>query len=116
MEDGYGCPTCNAKETGMPLLLAALLMTSFSFATMTVGKVDCPVQFEGRVEDFIKGVGTSSAFATHTVVFKTLSALKGEVGDQVAVEVLEHGPFELERGEDYHVQLREGRVCWIEKI
>ena len=78
--------------------------------------MDCPVQFEGRVEDFIKGVGTSSAFATHNVVFKNLSNLKGEASEQVVVEMLEHGPFELERGEDYHVQLREGRVCWIEKI
>lgn len=100
----------------MPLLLAALLMTSFSFATMTVGHVDCPVQFEGRVEDLVKGVGTSSAFATQTVVFKNLSTLKGEVNEQVAIEVLEHGPFDLVRGEDYHVQLKNGRVCWIEKI
>jgi hypothetical protein len=100
----------------VPLLLAALFLTSFSFATMTVGKVDCPVQFEGRVEDFIEGVGTSSAFSTHTVVFKNLSTIKGEVSDQIAVEILEHGPFDLERGEDYRVQLRAGRVCWIEKI
>jgi hypothetical protein len=100
----------------VPLLLAALFLTSFSFATMTVGKVDCPVQFEGRVEDFIEGVGTSSAFSTHTVVFKNLSTIKGEVSDQIALEILEHGPFDLERGEDYRVQLRSGRVCWIEKI
>lgn len=100
----------------MPLLLAIIFMTSFSFATVTVGNVDCPVQFEGRVEDFITGVGTSSAFATHNVVFKNLSNLKGDASEQVVVEMLEHGPFELERGEDYHVQLREGRVCWIEKI
>lgn len=100
----------------MPLLLAALLMTSFSFATMTVGKVDCPVQFEGRVEEFVKGVGTSSAFSKHTVLFKNLSNVKGEASEQVAVELLEHGPFELIRGEDYHVQLNKGRVCWIEKI
>ncbi|MBA2405392.1 MAG: hypothetical protein H0V66_11520 [Bdellovibrionales bacterium] len=100
----------------MPLILAALLLTSFSFATMTAGKVDCPVQFEGRVEDFIKGVGTSSAFATHTVVFKNLATLKGNLNEQVAIEILEHGPFELVRGEDYHVQLRDGRVCWIEKL
>ena len=100
----------------MPLLLIAMFLSSFTFATMTVGKVDCPVQFEGRVEDFIKGVGTSSAFSLQTVVFKNLSTLKGDVSEQVAVEMLEHGPFDLERGEDYHVQLREGRVCWIEKI
>jgi hypothetical protein len=100
----------------VPLILAALLLTSFSFATTTAGKVDCPVQFEGRVEEFVKGVGTSSAFSTHTVVFKNLSTLKGEVSEQVAIEILENGPFALVRGEDYHVQVRDGRICWIDKI
>lgn len=100
----------------MPFLITALLMSSFSFATMTIGKVDCPVQFEGRVEEFVKGVGTSSAFSTQTVLFKNLSTIKGDANEQVAIEVLEHGPFELELGEDYHVQVRDGRVCWIEKI
>ncbi len=100
----------------MPLILAAFLLSSFSFATVTIGKVDCPVQFEGRVEDVIKSVGSSSAFSTQSVIFKNLSTQKGDVKDQIAVEMLEHGPFEIEQGEDYRVQLRDGRVCWVEKI
>lgn len=100
----------------MPLVLAAFLLSSLSFATVTVGQPDCPVQFEGRVEEIIQSVGSSSAFSTHSVVFKNLSTLKGEVSEQVAVELLENGPFEIERGEDYRVQLRDGRVCWVEKI
>jgi hypothetical protein len=100
----------------MPLVIAAILMTSYAFSTVTIGKIDCPVQFEGRVEEIVSGVGTGSAFSTHTVIFKNLSTLKGEVKNQVAIEILEHGPFEIERGEDYRVQLREGRVCWVEKI
>lgn len=100
----------------MPLILAAFLLSAFSFATVTVGNVDCPVQFEGRVEEIVKGVGSSSAFALQSVIFKNLSTVKGEVEEQVAVEMLEHGPFEIERGEDYRVQLRDGRVCWVEKI
>ena len=100
----------------MPLVLAAFLISAFSFATVTIGKVDCPVQFEGRVEEIIQSVGSSSAFSTQSVVFKNLSTLKGEVPVQVSVEMLEHGPFEIERGEDYRVQLRQGRLCWVEKI
>ena len=100
----------------MGLILSALFVTSLSFATVTVGKVDCPVQFEGRVENIIEGVGTSSAFITQKVVFKNLSTIKGDVDEDVAVEMLEHGPFEIERGEDYRVQLRDGHVCWVEKI
>ena len=100
----------------MPLLVLAMLISSFSFATVTIGKLDCPVQFEGRVEEIVKSVGSSSAFSTQNVIFKNLSTQKGDVPDQVAVEMLEHGPFEIERGEDYQVQLRDGRVCWVEKI
>lgn len=100
----------------MGFILSALFIATFSFATVTVGKVDCPVQFEGRVENIVTGVGTSSAFTTQKVIFKNLSTLKGEVDEDVAVEMLEHGPFEIERGEDYRVQLRNGHVCWVEKI
>lgn len=101
----------------MPLLfLAAFLLSPDSNATVTIAKMDCPEHFEGRVEEIIKGVGSSSAFSTQSVVFKNLSTLKGEVPEQVSVQMLEHGPFEIERGEDYRVQLREGRVCWVEKI
>lgn len=100
----------------MGYLLAVLVMSSFSFATVTIGKIDCPVQFEGRVESIVGEVGADSALSTQKVVFKNLSTLKGEVDDQVAIEMLEHGPFKIESGEDYHVQLREGRVCWVEKI
>jgi hypothetical protein len=100
----------------MPLILAAFLLSTFSFATVTVGHVDCPVQFEGRVEEIVKGVGSSSAFSVQSVIFKNLSTIKGDVEEQVAVEMLEHGPFEIERGEDYRVQLRDGRVCWVEKV
>ena len=100
----------------MPFLIAILLMTSFSFATVTVGKPDCPVQFEGRVEEIIESVGTGSAFALQSVIFKNLSTIKGEVSDQVAVEMLQHGPFEIEEGQDYRIQLRNGRVCWVEKL
>jgi hypothetical protein len=100
----------------MPLLIASFLLASLSFATVTVGQVDCPVQFEGRVQDIIDSVGTGSAFSTHTVVFKNLMTLKGNVADQIAIEMLEHGPFDIERGEDYRVQLRNGHICWVEKI
>jgi hypothetical protein len=100
----------------MPFFLSLILLSSFSFATVTIGKVDCPVQFEGRVEEIIQSVGSKQAFSTQSVVFKNQHTIKGDVGEQVAVEMLEHGPFKIERGEDYRVQLREGRVCWVEEI
>jgi hypothetical protein len=100
----------------MPIILVLLLLMDVTFATVSVGKVNCPIQFEGRVEELIKGISAGNTFSTHTVVFKNLLTIKGEVKDQVAIEMLEHGPFELEKGSDYRVQLRQGRVCWIEKL
>ncbi len=100
----------------MPFLLMVFFCSIFSFATVTVGQMDCPVQFEGKVQDILEGVGTGSAFSTHTVIFKNFHTIKGDVQDQVAIEMLEHGPFEMIRGEDYRVQIRNGHVCWVEKI
>lgn len=100
----------------MPFLLSMILLSSYLFATVTIENVDCPVQFEGRVEEIIQGVGATKAFSTQSVVFKNQHTIKGDVGEQIAVEMLEHGPFKIERGEDYRVQLREGRVCWVEEI
>jgi hypothetical protein len=99
----------------MPLLLAVLMLSS-AFATVTIGKIDCPVQFEGRVEEIVQSVGTRGAFSTQSVIFKNQQTLKGEVASQVAVEMLENGPFKMQPGEDYRVQLREGRICWIEEL
>lgn len=97
-------------------ILFALLISAPAFATMTVEKVDCPEQFEGRVQEIIESIGPTSAYSTQTVVFKNLHTLKGDVSEQVAIEVLKHGPISFEQGEDYQVQVRNGRICWIEKI
>jgi hypothetical protein len=106
----------NAKEKGMAYLIITLLTSVMSFATVTIKEIDCPQQFEGRVQEIIQSIDTGSAFDTHTVVFKNLSTLKGDVREQVAIEMLEHGPFEIERGLDYRIQVKNGRLCWIEKI
>lgn len=97
-------------------IMVTTLFSQLSFATMTVQTVDCPVQFEGRVQEVIKSVGPSSPFATQTVIFQNNRTLKGEVKSQVPVEILENGPIHIEEGKDYSVQLRSGRVCQIESL
>lgn len=105
-----------AKEQGMYLIALMALWSGFTFATVTVGKVDCPQKFEGRVQVIIDSVGPSSAFQTHRVVFKNLHTLKGDVSEQVQVDLLKYGGIDVEAGQDYQVQVRDGRVCWIQKI
>lgn len=98
------------------LIIALTIFSPLAFSTVTVDNLDCPTQFEGRVKEVIKSVGPSSPFSTQTVIFQNNRTLKGEVKDQLAVEVLQNGPIQVEEGHDYAVQLRSGRVCQIESI
>ncbi len=101
----------------MPVLIIVMSLFSYlSLATVTVENVDCPVQFEGRVQEVIKSVGPSSPFAIQTVIFQNNRTIKGNVKSQIPVEILENGPIHVEEGKDYSVQLRSGRVCQIESI
>jgi hypothetical protein len=98
------------------VLVLTLILVPSAFATVTVSKVDCPIQFEGRVKEIVHSVGPNSAFALQSVIFENIKTLKGEVSSQPVVELLENGPFKLLEGEVYLVQLRQGRVCWIDVI
>ncbi|HXH73798.1 MAG TPA: hypothetical protein VNJ08_02465 [Bacteriovoracaceae bacterium] len=97
--------------------LVILMMFIFavpSWATMTVGS--CPQEFEGRVKAIAEQLGPSTAFATQKVIFTNHQTLKGEVPDQVLIDMLSNGPFQVEAGKDYRVRLRDGKLCWIEQI
>lgn len=100
----------------MYLVMIFTIISGIANATMTVANFECPLKFEGKVQEIVEEVGPSHAFATERVVFKNLRTLKGDADEQVQVDVLKHGPFDLEVGEDYQVQVRNGRVCAIEKI
>lgn len=93
-----------------------LLFTLPAWTTVVTGSNQCPVQFEGRVKEIIEPIGANDIFSVYKVVFENLKTLKGEIPDQLVVEVLQKGPFKLNESQDYKVQLRNGRVCWIEEI
>lgn len=86
------------------------------WSTVTVEQVDCPTQFEGKVKEVMDEVGPSNPLSTQKVIFQNQANIKGEAGDTVTLDVLKHGPFAIESGEDYLVQMRDGKLCWIEKI
>lgn len=87
-----------------------------SWATVTAGAEDCPVQFEGRVKEIIEPVGAADYFSANKVVFENQRTLKGEANDQVLLDILQNGPFKVEAQKDYRVKLRNGKLCWIEEI
>lgn len=104
-----------AREQGVPIILW-MILSSISFATVTVGTMDCPSQFRGEVKEIIDSLEPMNAFSTQKVVFSNRETIKGEVADQVIIEVLENGPFKIQPGEEYEVKLRRGKLCWMEKI
>jgi hypothetical protein len=86
------------------------------WSTVTVDHLDCPTQFEGKVKEIMDEVGPSNPLSSQKVIFNNQATIKGSVGDIVTLDVLKHGPFEIKAGEDYLVQMRGEKLCWIEKI
>lgn len=98
------------------LILIVMIFSFPSWSSMTVGTESCPVQFEGKVKEIIEPVGALDAFAVNKVIFENHQTLKGEPDDHVFVDILQNGPFKVERDKDYRVQMRGDRLCWIEEI
>ena len=98
------------------LLLSLVCFSMNVWSTVTVDQLDCPTQFEGKVKEIMDEVGPSNPLSTQKVIFDNQATLKGNAGDIVTLDVLKHGPFEIKAGEDYLVQMRGEKLCWIEKI
>lgn len=100
----------------LTILLFSLLLSLQAFATVTAGAPDCPTQFEGTVKQIIKEMGPARTMAIQKVIFQNNHTIKGEANEKVLIDILQNGPFKLEQGEDYRVQLRNGKLCWIEQL
>lgn len=100
----------------LAVVLSFVLFSLNVWSTVTVDQVDCPTQFEGKVKEVMDEVGPSNPLSTQKVIFENRTTIKGEAGDTVTLDVLKHGPFAIESGEEYLVQMRGNRLCWIEKI
>jgi hypothetical protein len=98
------------------LIFVAMITALPVWSTVTAGATDCPIQFEGRVKEIIEPVGATSFFSMNKVVFENQRTLKGEVDQQVLLDILQNGPFKVETEKDYRVQLRNGKLCWMEEI
>lgn len=95
-------------------LLSLIGFAMPAWATVSVGS--CPQAFEGKVKTIAEELGPRSAFSTQKVIFANKQTLKGELPDQVLVDMLTNGPFEVKTGKDYRVHLRKGKLCRIEAI
>ncbi len=100
----------------LALLLSLVSFSINVWSTVTVDQLDCPTQFEGKVKEIMDEVGPSNPLSSQKVIFENRTTIKGDVGDIVTLDVLKHGPFSIESGEEYLVQMRGEKLCWIEKI
>jgi hypothetical protein len=98
------------------LFFIVIMFSIPSWSTVTVGATDCPDHFEGRVKQIISPPGAQHAFSLNKIVLENQRTLKGEVQDQVIISVLQNGPFIIEMEKEYRVQLRDGKICWMEEI
>ena len=87
-----------------------MVFISVSGHTMVTSAGKCPVEFEGIVKEIVPSVGPSHAFSTKRVIFTKAN------DEIVQLDVLENGPLDIERGQEYHVEMRNGRLCRIEQI
>jgi hypothetical protein len=93
------------------LIPLMVLFSMSSYGTVTVGAESCPTDFEGRVKEIIPAVGADHAYALQKVIFT-----KDGADEEVQLDMLSHGTFSVERDKDYHVQMRAGKLCWLEQI
>lgn len=98
------------------ITLIVMIFSLPSWSTVVAGAADCPIQFEGRVKEVIEPAGPTDIFSSNKVVFENLRSLKGEADEQVSLDILQNGPFKVEADKEYRVQLRAGKLCWMEEI
>ncbi len=97
-------------------LMCCLMWTGPVWGMSAVANVDCPLQVKATAQEVREPEGADHAFAKRKVVFAVDEALKGEASEALEVELLKHGPTQVETGRQYLVQLNQGRLCWIEAL
>lgn len=95
----------------MKWLMPMMVMVSFQSFAMVTSSGKCPVEFEGVVKEIIPSVGPSHAYSTQRIIFTKL-----DESEDVQLDVLVNGPVSPERGVEYHVEMRNGKLCKIEQI
>jgi len=81
------------------------VLTSVALGAVTDGN-RCPETFTGQVKAILEESGPERAFAKNQVIFS----------DGQIVSVLKNGPYQLQKGSVYRVELRDGKLCDVVEI
>lgn len=93
-----------------------LLWTGPVWGMALVEKVDCPLQIRATVQDVQPVANSAGSFPMQRVHLGVDELVKGEVENELDVNMLQNGPLSVEVGKQYEIQLRDGRICSLEAI
>jgi hypothetical protein len=90
-------------EIGMSKFKFVIVLILFSFSAFaTVRQGDCPQEFIGELKLKLEGNYNQKGYEIVQYV--------------VIVELLKFGPFKIEESKNYKIQLKNGKICWIEQL
>ena len=97
------------------LLLSLLSLSLFASMAERSG-MECPVKFEGIVDQIIEPLPPLTSRSKMDVGFQVVSKYRGQIGDYYLLKVLKYGPDKFVKGERYLVELNDGLICSIEQL
>lgn len=106
-----------AREIGMKKLLLILLiflLSSPSYSTVKSGK--CPEEFIGKLKIKLEVFNSENKFDVNQLVFTNIETIEGEIDEEVILETLKFGPFKFEEERVYRIQMRKGKLCWVDEL
>jgi len=95
-------------------LFLCLIWTGPVWGMAAMAKVDCPLQVKATVQDVQQNYASESPMAMQRVHFTVDETLKGDASSELEVDILKHGPLSVEIGKQYHVQMRDGKLCSLD--
>lgn len=96
------------------LFLLFFLKLSFSEATVRSG--NCPNKFIGKVKLLIDQESNGSYFQTQKIILQNLKTIYGNVEEELEIEFIKNSPFLIEEGKKYKIEMKNRKICWVEKI
>lgn len=99
----------------MKFFVLLLFVTIFS-ASATVRSGKCPNEFIGELRSIVDQELNTSFIEIQKIRFINLETIRGNIGESFEAEFLKNSPFLLEEGEKYRIEMKNNKICWIEKI
>lgn len=101
----------------MKFILVVIWLTLISIsAEATVRSGLCSEEFLGKLKVVLEDVGDlRKNYETQRIIFTNLETIRGDVSEEVILEILKFGPFQFKEENVYRIQMNNGKICWLEE-